>query len=263
MRPVLTTLASYSNITKDLTRSLKVTSEKPVVTRETAYYLENIESVTSIEEFIGDDRLFNYAMKAHGLSDMAYAKAFMRKVLTEGVDDRESFANSLVDSRYREFAEVFNFKRFGETTTVFDKTRQGTVDKYVRATLEEDAGSQNEGVRLALYFSRKASGVTSVLQLLGDKALMTVVDTALGIPSSVAAGDIDKHADLIAKKLDIEDLQDPKALNKLLNRFATLWELQNPSNSTSAASILIGQPIEASIGIDLLSSLQNLKLGGP
>ena len=32
-------------------------------------------------------RVFNYAMNAFGLGDMAYAKAFMRKVLTEGVDD--------------------------------------------------------------------------------------------------------------------------------------------------------------------------------
>lgn len=260
---MLTTLASYGVITKDLTRSLKTTSEKPVVARESAYYLENIESVKSIDEFLADDRLFNFAMKAHGLSDMAYAKAFMRKVLTEGVDDSKSFANSLVDSRYQEFAQVYNFKRFGETTTVFDKTRQGTVDKYVRATLEEDAGAQNEGVRLALYFSRKASGVTSGLQILADKALMTVVDTALGIPLSVAAGDIDKHAALIAKKLDVEDLQDPEAVDKLLKRFATLWELQNPSSSVSAASIIIGQPIEASIGLNLLASLQNLKLGGP
>ncbi|MDX2090690.1 MAG: DUF1217 domain-containing protein [Kofleriaceae bacterium] len=260
---MLTTLASYSLITKDLTRSLENTSEQPVVARETAYYLENIESVKSIEEFIGNDRLFRYAMKAHGLSDMAYAKAFMRKVLTEGVDKSESFANSLVDTRYREFAEVFNFARFGETTTVFDKTRQGTVDKYVRATLEEDAGAQNEGVRLALYFARKASGITSTLQLLADKAIMTVVDTALGIPDSVAAGDIDKHAALIEKKLDIEDLQDPEKLGKLLNRFATLWELENPSQSaTSPAVLLIGQPIEASIGVNLLATLQNLKLGG-
>ena len=110
----------------------------------------------SIDDFLADDRLFTYAMKAFGLGDMAYAKAFMRKVLEGGIDANESFANSLADKRYRDFAETFNFARYGEATTVFTRAGQGTVDNYVRQALEENAGAQNEGVRLALYFQRKA-----------------------------------------------------------------------------------------------------------
>ena len=55
--------------------------------RETKYYLENIAKVKTIEEFVKNDRLFSYAMKAHGLEDMAYAKAFMVKALKEGIAD--------------------------------------------------------------------------------------------------------------------------------------------------------------------------------
>ena len=58
-----------------------------MVDRETKYYLENISKVKTIDEFVKDDRLFRYAMKAHGLEDMAYAKAFMVKALKEGVAD--------------------------------------------------------------------------------------------------------------------------------------------------------------------------------
>ena len=127
-------------------------------------------------------------MKAFGLEDMTYAKAFMRKVLDEGIDKRDSFANSLTDQRYREFVETFNFARYETTTTIFDRTRQGTVDRYVRQTLEEDAGAQNEGVRLALYFERKASRASvSAYSILADPALLKVVQTALGIPASASA----------------------------------------------------------------------------
>ena len=91
---------------------------------------------------------------------MTYAKAFMRKVLTEGIDKRDSFANRLADTRYREFVETFNFARYGDDhDRSSTRTRQGTVDRYVRQTLEEDAGAQNEGVRLALYFERKAPSI--------------------------------------------------------------------------------------------------------
>jgi hypothetical protein len=202
-------------------------------------------------------------MKAFGLSDMTYAKAFMRKALEGGIDDKDSFANSLVDTRYRDFVETFNFARYGETTTVFTRTGQGTVDKYVQQTLEENAGRENEGVRLALYFQRKASSITDALDILADPALLKVVQTALSIPVETGAMDIDRQAAMISARLNIEDLQDPEQLKVFLTRFTSLYELQNkPAAASSPALILIGQPVEAGIGMELLMSLQKLKLGG-
>lgn len=259
---MLTTLASYRLISADLTRSLTSTAAQPEVARETEYYLTNIESVKSIDDFLSDERLFTYAMKAWGLSDMSYAKAFMRKVLTEGIDSRDAFANTLSDSRYRDFAEAFNFNRYGETTTIFDRTRQGTVDRYVRQKVEEDAGSQNEGVRLALYFERKADSITSAYGILADAALLKVAQTALGLPQTMSLLDIDRQAELISDRLDLEDLKDPEKLEALLTHFAAMWEIDNPTTTQLTPTILIAQPIEASISLDLLSNLQNLKLGG-
>ena len=140
----------------DLDRSLDRTAKEPVVSRESEYYLAHIGDVKSIDDFLGNDRLFKYAMKAFGLQDMDYAKAFIRKVLEEGDDYDDSFANKLSDKRYQDFATTFNFARYGDATTAFDRTQQGTVDNYVRQTLEQEAGDQNQGVRLALYFQRKA-----------------------------------------------------------------------------------------------------------
>lgn len=262
---MLTTLASYTLITKDLTRSLDNVSAEPLVSRESEYYLAHIEDVKSVDDFLGDNRLFSYAMKAFGLGDLTYAKALMRKVLVEGVDESDSLANTLTDPRYREFAEAFNFARYGETTTIFDRTRQGTVDRYVRQVMEEDAGAQNEGVRLALYFARKAPDITSAYGILADPALIKVVHTALGIPPATSALDIDKQAEMITDKLNLDDLQDPDKVATFLNRFASLWDLNNgtSTSSTPSPAILFTQPLELGVGADLLASLQNLKLGGP
>ncbi len=51
------------------------------------YYKENIGNVKTVDEFLDDYRLYSYAMKAHGLEDMTYAKAFMRKVLESDLND--------------------------------------------------------------------------------------------------------------------------------------------------------------------------------
>ncbi len=103
------TTTSYRLIASDMTRSLQRVSKEPLVERETAYFRENIGNVKSLDDFMADSRLYNYALKAFGLEDMAYAKAFIRKILTEGVTDKESMANQLTDKRYKEFATVFDF----------------------------------------------------------------------------------------------------------------------------------------------------------
>ena len=257
---MLNTYTSYQLITKDIEKSLDRVEKQPLVERDTAYYLENIVKVKSAEEFLADDRLFRYAMKAHGLEDMTYAKAFIAKAIKEGIDNEDSFANKLSDRRYYNFVETFNFERYGDTTTVFGRTQQGTVDKYVRQTLEEDAGKQNEGVRLALYFDRNASKITNFYQVLADPALAQVVRTSLGLPDSFATADVDKQVKLYEEKLDIEDFQDPEALDKFLTRFTSLWEVANPTQSPQAqVSILFGQPAEYGISTSLLLTMQGLK----
>lgn len=259
---MLTTSLAFRLISTDIDRSMARTADKPNVERNSAYYLENIGNVRSVDDLFDDERLYTYAMKAFGLSDMTYAKAFMRKVLEEGVDDRSSLANKLSDGRYREFAQAFNFSRYGSATTSFERTQQGTVDRYVRQTLEEDAGQQNEGVRLALYFQRKAAGIDSPFDILADPALLKVVQTATGLSPLTAAADIDKQAAMISARLDVKDLQDPEKLTRFLSRFTSLWELDNSPSAAAVPTIVAGQPLTIGFSADLLASLQNLKLGG-
>ena len=259
---MLNTYTSYDLITRDMTRSIDQVAKQPSVKRESDYYLANIENIKSIKDFLGNDRIFKYAMKAFGLEDMDYAKAFMKKVLTEGIDTTDAFANKLTDQRYREFAATFNFARYGETTTIFSRTQQGTVDKYLRQTLEQNAGDQNEGVQLALYFRRKASAgsITSWYSVLADKALSKVVYTALGLPDSFATADIDKQVAFFDSKLKLTDFTDATKLGTFLKRFTALWETNNPtSTAQTSVSVLFGQPAEYGISTDLLFAMQKMK----
>jgi hypothetical protein len=257
---MLSTIASYQQISNNLDRSLEQTLHRPDVARDTDYYMTNISKVTSIDDFIGNYRLFSYAMKAFGLTDMTYAKAFMRKVLTEGVSEATSFANKLSDPRYQQFA--FDFAGRGEGATKTTAAQSGTVEKYVRQSLEEDAGKDNQGVQLALYFARKAPSITSMYQILADPALLKVAQTALGISTMTGAADIDKQVAMFSKSIDITDFQDPDKLQRFLQRFSAMWETENgQATASSVASILINKPVEMGISVDMLTSLQNLKLG--
>ena len=258
---MLTTAASYRSIVSDIGKSLARTAADPVVARETEYYLAHIGGVKTIDDFLSDKRLFAYAMKAFGLSDMANAKGFMRKVLEGGIDDPASFANRLTDTRYRDFAAAFDFAKYGPFATTFAAATTGTKDAYLRQSLELKAGDQSDGVRLALYFQRKAPQVTSAYGILADKALTEVVRTALALPTPGPAADIDSQAAAITSRLDLEDLQSPDKLKRFLQRFAAQWDATHAPKLPALPSIGVGQALSGLSG-DLLLSLQKLKLGG-
>ena len=195
------TVARYQQIARNVDRTLGTLSQRTDVKRDSGYYLANIRNVKSADELLKNDRLYSFAMTAFGLKDMIYGKAFMRKVLTEGVDGPKSFALQLSDPRFREFAEAFNFTRYGSTATAFDRVQQGTVDRYLRIQLEADAGKSDEGLRMALYFQRKAPDVSSVFGLMGDPALYKVIQTALGLPAAYSNTDIDIQAAFIRSRI--------------------------------------------------------------
>ncbi|WP_102958735.1 DUF1217 domain-containing protein [Mangrovicella endophytica] len=260
---MLSAAANYALISRDLSTSLTRTSKEPAVERASEDYLSELSKVTSIDDFLKNDKVYRFAMKAFGLEDMTYAKGFMRKVLTEGVTSSDSFANKLTDKRYREFATAFNFAVNGADTTKSDVLKQPVVAKYLRQTMEENAGATNEGTRLALYFERKATTITSAFSILADKALLQVVQTAFNIPATTSSMDIDKQAAMIEKRLDVADLKDPAKLKKFIGQFLAMYDMNtatsNPAAANPALALFTGS--SGGIGIDtsVLLTLQTYR----
>jgi Protein of unknown function (DUF1217) len=259
---VLSTNAAFKVLTQNMERSLARISDTPQVHRETDYYMATIGKIKSIEDFLANDRVYAYAMRAFGLKDMIYAKAFVKKVLTDGIDSANSFTNQLTDPRFKELATTFNFKSLGSTTTIFDRAQKGVVDKYVQVQLEEQAGTSNEGVRLALYFRRKASDITSAYGILGDTALYKVAQVALGLTSSSNANSLDMQAEIIKNKIDLENIRDPAVLNKFLNRFTTMWEIKNGTSAATAPALVLSQGVQSITSTETLTKIQSLRFQG-
>lgn len=254
-------VTSFKFFAADAERAKVRVSQQPLVEREAAYYRDNIGSIKTAEELVNNTRLFKFAMKAHGLEEFDYAKAFMRKVFEGGIDDPDSLANQLTDSRYQEIAETFNFKNFGDATTSFTRAGEGTIDKYIQQTLESQLGEDNTGARLAVYFQRKIGDISNATELLGDVALIQVVQTAFSLPSQMSLLSIEKQEVMINDKMDFEDMKDSGKVDELVNRFLTMWDISNPSSGSVSVSPLISDPFgsQVSLSADLISTLQNVR----
>ena len=234
---------------------------------ETIYFKEKTASITTIDELLKDARLKTYIIAAYGLPSET-TNDTLRKILTSDRFDQNSFVNKSDNATYQAIAADFNFDSDGtarrsDVGVAQDRDQiLATQDLYLHQTLEQKAGEDSEGVRLALYFDRKASGINTAYDILADKALLQVITTSFGLPQ-MSLLDVDVQAKLITDRLDLADLKDPEKLKQFLTRFSAKWDVDNASASeTSPAVMLLTQQSQVGVGIDLLTSLQNLKLGG-
>ncbi|KRB61223.1 flagellar protein [Rhizobium sp. Root708] len=173
---MVSTYLSYLSVANNLNKSLSAVASKGAVANETTYYKENIGKVTTVDEFMDDYRLYSYAMKAYGLEDMTYAKAFMKKVLESDLSDSTSFANTLSDDRYSQLASAFKF--VGEDATAQTSVQQSSLLAEYESSFDEETDSITETTD---YYDSSINDVTSVDDFLGSTKLRNYVLEAFGL----------------------------------------------------------------------------------
>jgi len=259
---MLSALTSIQLIDNNLARSQATTASDPTVKRETSYYLANIGSIKTSKDFVNNYQLFSYAMTAYGLSDLTYAKSMMQKVMDGGVSNPKSIANQMSDPRFKAFAQAFDFGDKGAAATSNAANNKATTSMFVEQTLENNVGQQNQGAQLALYFQREAPKITSGLQILGDKALFQFVQTAFDIPPVASSNALDQAGKNIESKINMADLKDPAKVQKMVTRFAAMWDMQNtdPTATNPALAVFAASSSASSptISSDLLLQAQRL-----
>ena len=241
--------------------------DRKLAEEEAKYYGVQMQKVESVLDFLSDPRLVAFALTANGVDPASVDADFVAKIFASDLDDPESFVNQQADRSFRKVVAAFNFGADGKvirTEEASIQSRRGiyqTIDSYVRQMMEEDAGNDNAGVRLALYFERKAPSIASAYDILADDALFEVFKTIFSLPDEVGSADIDAQAELVKHYLDLKDLQDPEKVSKMIVKFSVLYDAENATDTDPALAVLTGSS-GAGIGAELLMSLAQMRIGG-
>jgi hypothetical protein len=228
------------------------------------YFATNITGVNSVTDLLADSKLTDFILTANGIDPKKVTTDTLKKAFAADPSDPKSFVNTAAGAQFKKIVEAFNFDSDGNLTNTKLGTAQNaaaianTDDLYLHQTLETQQGETNDGVRLALYFQRKAPDISSIYDIMSDSALYQVITTTFSLPSSISNMDVDQQAKMLNNLVDISDLQDPAKVTKLLQRFSAMYDLQNTSASSPALNILQGS---GSVGIsaDTLLSIATLK----
>ena len=221
--------AYYSAVTRlDKSDATKQAAEDVV-----SYYRTQLQTLETVDDILSDARLTDVLLKAEGIDPKDMTVETLRLILTSDLDDPESFANLQDDVRFRKLAGSFNFDANGVIQSTGSKSVQNerglveTQHLYLTQTVEQTAGEESVGARLALYFERMAPTLTSTYEILGDDALAQFVRTTFSIPEETANADIDAQKAMIERFLDIDDLLDPEKVDTLVRRFLALYDVEN------------------------------------
>jgi hypothetical protein len=253
------TKAYYTAVTRlDSSESSKAAAEA-----EALYYRDKLQTLETVDQLLSDVRLKNVLLVAEGLRPIDVSSETLRAVLISDLDDPQSFANQQTEIGFQKIAGSFNFDADGFIRTNSSQSVQnerGLVETqrlYLTQSMEEEAGQESLGARLALYFERMAPTITSSFDILADDALAQFVRIAFSISEETASSDIDKQKAMIDRFLDVDDLLDPEKVDTLVRRFLALYDIDNGAQDP-LLTLLSGN---TSINFETVATLAQLRSG--
>lgn len=223
--------------------------QSAALSRDAAYFRENIGKVTTAEALVADRRLLGVALAAFGLQDDIDNRFFIRKVMSDGTLDEGALANRLSDKRYRKLSAAFGFGDFETPNTRLSDFPDRIVAAYKTCRFEAALGQTNPDMRLAMNLTREladlattdSSDDTKWFTVMGSEPLRQVFQTALGLPDSFATLDIEKQLDTFRSRAKstfgdgaIDQFVDPEKMDKLVRLFLVRSELPGGATGVTA-----------------------------
>ncbi len=257
-QPIIPTggLVGWAFLNRTLERQTAAFDASADVTRGVDYFAEKIGGIETAEQLVSDRRLLSVALGAFGLSDDIDNKYFVRKVLEDGSLASDALANRLADDRYLSMTKAFGFGDYDVPRTKLSTFSDEIVSLYRERSFEVAVGEQNESLRFALNAQRELAEIaedgssddTKWYRIMGNEPLREVFETALGLPDSFAALDLDLQLSGFREKSraqlgggEISQFSDPEQIDKLVQRYlvrAQLAEIQTTSAGSIALTLL-------------------------
>lgn len=211
--------------------------------RAIEHFKENIRDVETVDQLMEDQELYAFVMRAFDLEDQIFGRAMIEKVLKSNIEEPDALVNRLTDPRFREMYETLGFGQdgVGNLNTILSGWQNRMVDRYVERQFINFAEDQNSTVGTALEFRAKASEITNPFQILQDTEMSEFFRTALGIPAASAQLDIDKQAEQIRDKIDLETLQDPEVVENLVRKYIAISDALNGTATANNAALVMLQ----------------------
>lgn len=193
--------------------------EKDPVTLSTlARFHSAIAKAETIEQALSDPRILKVLAPALGLADQSDNAALLRKALLSDPEDDKGLATQM-GSTWRAASATLGVHKTGLAGLKDATLLQTLTDGYVKYQYRSGLDDSQAGMSNALYALENAANFKDVYSILGNAAMREVVTTALGLPDAIVVQSVETQGRAVTSRLDLADLQDPRQVRKLVERY--------------------------------------------
>lgn len=255
--------AGWAFLKRTQTAQQAALQASPAASRDEAYFRAKIGEVKTADELVNDRRLLRVSLTAFGLENDIDSKAFIRKVLTDGTLKEGALSNRLADKRYRDFSAAFGFGDFPVSRNQVSGFADKILAQHRTKTFEAAVGAQNGTFRLALNAERELPALAAKsgsddakwFTIMGNRPLREMMQVALGLPSSLAALDLDQQLSAFKSRsrsvfgdTTVAQFKDPGQMEKLVRTYLTRADLAASGDAGAT---------RAGLALQLLSGLRS------
>lgn len=250
----LSGFTGWTFLKRTMDRQQAVQQASPVMQRDEAYFRDRIGRIQTAEQLVADKRLLRISLTAFGLEADVNSRAFIQKILEGGTLKEGSLANRLADKQYQKFSAAFGFGDFAVPRTRLSTFADEILAQFRARSFETAVGAQNNSYRLALNAERELpalaarpiSETAKWYTLLGNAPLREVMQTALGLPKSFAAIDLDQQVSVMRARAEaafgaptVSQFTDPVRMEALIRRFHIRTEIGEQQSASGPAAIAL------------------------
>ncbi|NBB96811.1 MAG: DUF1217 domain-containing protein [Alphaproteobacteria bacterium] len=226
----------------------------PIMTQATGSFGGTFSKIRSAAELVENRQALKVVLGAFGLQDDLNNRAFIGKVISDGISQPDALANRLADKRYLSLARELAHLAPGGSGIAPPGLADSLVSRYQASEFEIAVGDSEENMRFALAYARRMpeiagggrSDAAQWFEILGDPPTRRVIETALGLPGEFAALDIDEQIVRLKAAAGTKfgvtkaaDFAGPDMIETVTKRFLLMDQLRQSQAAMSGASVAL------------------------
>lgn len=227
----VSSFAIYKRLTPAyLAESTAKLAKSSSVKNEVEYFRNKVSNLQSVDDVFKDGRLMRFVLKAYDLEDQMQYPARIKQIMKDDPTDPRALLQRMTNPGYREINAAMDFFVSGLTKLKGEALQKDIISRYQSARSDDQLAELSPNLEDALYFERRIGRVRNGYEILGDPVLFSVAKTALSLPSSVSASNIDRLKALVESKVDMTKLNDTKYVKSMVERFLVLKDVETRRN---------------------------------
>jgi hypothetical protein len=202
-----------------------------------AYFKSVAATITTPDALLKNYRALSFVATAYGLGSQVDQTAILKKLMTQDPTATTSLAQQLSDNNYRTFANAMS--NWSPPPFSTQSGIDAAISGYQQHAFDTAIGTDSVPLQEADYFTNNAKGLTTIYQLMSDPALLNVVTTALGIPSSFGNLSFDQQVSILKPRVDMTQFSTADGIAKFVSKYLTMDQLNQVTSGTAASSPLL------------------------